>query len=343
VKRAALAAAVILVAAAPTPIVTALAPAAASAAAPGGAPAAERAGKPPGALTPVPLGVLPGSQGSGATDVNDRDRVVGWAYVDLPTARTHAWLWSGGHLTDLGSLDGPAGRSFASAVNDRGQVVGTSSSPGGGEVGFLWQNGRMTPLGTPGATLTPTDVDERGRVVGNTGGSRGLRAAVWRDGTLTELPVPDGCASTTAIASNEWGTIAGVCWAANGARHDLLWEQGGRTVRELPTGVQASDVDDRGRLAGRDAATGRATVWRPDGRGGWRAIDLGAATPSEAVDFGLSGEVSVAGGGQRVEALLWRRGVLTALPGGTGYRPDAVNRRGHVVGSSFGSSPLLWR
>src|SRR5207245_9209115 len=47
---------------------------------------------------------------------------------------------------NLGTL--PGGRvSFAIAINDAGQVVGTSE---GGSGAFLWQNGIMTDLGTLG-------------------------------------------------------------------------------------------------------------------------------------------------------------------------------------------------
>ena len=295
-------------------------------------------------LTPVSLGALPGSQGMFPTDVNDRDQVVGFAYVDLSTARTHAWLWSHGRLRDLGTLEGPDGRSSASAVNDRGQVLGSTSSPSG-DVPFLWEDGRMTALTTPADAFAPVDLDERGRVVGNRGGSDGQHAVLWQRGRLTPLPAPADCVGTTATALADSGSIVGTCYRTGSQRRDLLWERGGRTVRELDPGMEVSDVSDRGWLAGRDAATGRATVWQPDGRGGWTAHDLGARAPSEAVDFGRHREVAVAGSGlaDGADVGVWRRGSLTALPGSRGYRPNAMNERGHVVGSVFGDAPVLWR
>ena len=298
-------------------------------------------------LAPVALGVLPGSEGSFATDLDDRDRVVGWAYVDDSTARSQAWRWSEGRLTDLGTLAGPEGYSFASATNDRGQVVGTSSAPdGAGQVGFLWQDGVMTALSTPQDAFSPADIDDRGRVVGTGGGSGSLRAQLWRDGVLTTLPAPAECAQTTAGVLNDRGTIVGACYTSGGEGYALLWQGAGRSVRALEASMQVHDVDDRGWLAGQDLTTGRATVWAPQRGGGWRAVDLGAGESSTALDFGRAGEVAVRGftdSGREVRALLWRRGVLTALPGGDGYEPAAANARGHVVGSSFQATPLLWR
>lgn len=314
------------------------------------APASAPGGPPPaGDLAPVTPGVLPGFTNSGARDVNDRDQVAGWSYRLEPTARARAWRWSDGRLTDLGALAGPGADTFARGINDRGQVVGSTSMPGGppgSTVGFLWQDGRMEVLGTFEEPFYPAAVDDRGRVVGF-GGPGGLRAAIWQDGTVTTLPAPAGCALTSAEALNERGTVVGTCYPTTGERYSLLWRGAGRSVHALEVSMEVLDVDDRGWLAGRDKTTGRATLWAPQRRGGWRAIDLGVEQ-SWARAFARPGEVALtgfvdSGAGTRRHALLWRRGGLTVLPGGQDYEAVAANRRGHVVGSTPGLPPLLWQ
>lgn len=49
-------------------------------------------------------------------------------------------------MVDLGSLGG--GNTYAAALNDNGQVAGTSFTPGFEKHAFCWANGQMTDLGT---------------------------------------------------------------------------------------------------------------------------------------------------------------------------------------------------
>ena len=67
------------------------------------------------------LGTLGGTN-SYAIAINDRGQVVGYSGTDRGMTG-HAFLYSDGAMTDLGTLGGAVG-SWASAINDRGQVVG---------------------------------------------------------------------------------------------------------------------------------------------------------------------------------------------------------------------------
>ena len=128
-------------------------------------------------------GTLPGRY----YGVNRRGIAVGEVYAPaFGKTRTgdpiaHAVRWEKGKTRDLGTLGGTY--SSANAVNDRGQVVGVSNLKyDARRHAFLWENGRMRDLGTlPGDTWSAaTGIDNRGRVVGSSGGERGpSHAVLW--------------------------------------------------------------------------------------------------------------------------------------------------------------------
>lgn len=139
---------------------------------------------------------VPGHEEAHGTDLNDAQptQVVGWATgfrlapnteVDLTTRRAFIWTEAaGGRL--LGSLAGlPTSPSEANAINDQGQVVGTS----GGRA-FIWTAaGGMQELTMPAGYTNgiALDLNERGMIAGTaTAPDGGLRPVLWlvqpRDG-----------------------------------------------------------------------------------------------------------------------------------------------------------------
>jgi probable HAF family extracellular repeat protein len=71
----------------------------------------------------IDLGTL-GDGGSGAMDINDRGEIAGFSAL---RTGLHAVVWRGLRIIDLGTLPGDT-LSFASAINDHGEVVSFSAS-----------------------------------------------------------------------------------------------------------------------------------------------------------------------------------------------------------------------
>ena len=106
------------------------------------------------------LGTLGGSL-SYALAVNERGQVVGYSDYNPLSNNTHAFLWQDGAMTDLGPF-GHCCFAGASAINNRGQAVGSGPVGSGGTHAFLWQDGAMIDLGTLGGRLsTPAGVNGR--------------------------------------------------------------------------------------------------------------------------------------------------------------------------------------
>ena len=142
---------------------------------------------------PALLGRLPGGGSTVATAVNDRGDVAGVSLAADGTAR--AVRWRNGRITDLGTLGGASSSTTGTAIvggrtlNERGDVVGDSTTASGEAHAFLWRNGRMTDLGTLGGTFSSaTGVNDRGQVIGRSQLATGEgRAFLWQDGHMVDL------------------------------------------------------------------------------------------------------------------------------------------------------------
>jgi probable HAF family extracellular repeat protein len=69
--------------------------------------------------------MLPGATGSFAQGINNSGEVVGWSQADGGFDQAFIWTTTGG-TQDIGNLGGLYGAQ-AFAINDAGQVVGTST------------------------------------------------------------------------------------------------------------------------------------------------------------------------------------------------------------------------
>lgn len=106
----------------------------------------------------------PGSTYSFAYGINANGQVAGNTRPSFPPP--HAFLYSNGAMTDLGTLGGGA-MSFGHGINDSGQVVGYSETIKDSHA-FLYSNGTMTDLGTLGGSSSQGfSVNNAGQVTGS--------------------------------------------------------------------------------------------------------------------------------------------------------------------------------
>lgn len=259
------------------------------------------------------------------TRINNTGHVAFTGIIDWNTTvwKRRAYLWRDGVLTDLGTLGGTLTSSQVAGINDRDQVVGTSTNPtfSGGNA-FIWDQGTLRDLGSLGGTGTASavDINNRGQVVGNSNG----RAVLWDNGQITDLGVLPGDQVSAAIAINEAGQVTGnSLFDRFEPGHAFRWQSG--VLAPLSVTYQADPpqlvftANERGLAAG---------YWRSDGEWpravAWEAGVTWVLGPpdlfSRAIAMNDRGDVAGfvwdpnIGSTQR--AVLWRRtdAVATALP-----------------------------
>jgi len=325
---------------------------------------------------------------SRGTSINDRGWIAGFS--NLPGNQTrHGTLWRDGSFVDLGTLGGPNSSVVWPGQNNHGTVVGIAeidrldplneswscsaffpAAAGHICLGFVWQDGAMTPLPTLGGNNGfATGVNDRGQVVGwaetpvrdptcNAPQVLQFRAVMWepKRGRIHQLPPMPGDSTSAATAINQRGQAVGIsgdCDVAVGrfsARHAVLWEHG--RVIDLGNlgGISwhtAMAISERGDVVGFSNPPGdadgsfipHAFLWTE--RGGIR--DLGTLA-GDATSQGLSINtrrqvVGVSSGDAGNRAFLWEDGVMTDLnnlvePGFTDRLISAqdINEAGKITG-----------
>jgi probable HAF family extracellular repeat protein len=228
------------------------------------------------------LGTLPGGTDAGtysflsfgfATSlINNNHRAVGTA--DLPTvdpnnspfAIFHAFRWHEGVITDLGTLGG--NNSEATAINDPGQVIGTSeiTTVPDSDLGFipfhcfLWREGDMSDVGTLGGKFSwAGGINNRGQIVGVSTllGDSDFHGFLWSNGALTDLIPFPGDEASAASGINNQGKVVGASGTTSEAIRAVLWEEGVVTdLNDLipaDSGWQlqyAGSINARGQISG---------------------------------------------------------------------------------------------
>jgi probable HAF family extracellular repeat protein len=270
-----------------------------------------------------------------AMGINDSDEIAGQSEINRVNPLTgakeiRAVRWEDGKVENLGTFGGnDAG---ANAINNRGQIVGFALNKISDPYSIFDLFFQALPTGT-----TQT------------------RAFVWEEGTMRDLKTLGG-PDAWADFANERGQVAGFSYTNSipnqttgiPTTDPFLWDGG--TMIDLGTlgGAWGFPValNNRGQVIGQSNLAGDKTydpfLWD---RG--KLIDLftngvgGDLINAFAINDGsdIVGNALFAGG--KVDAALWRNGVVTdlgTLPGDQTSAAFALNSRGQIVGGSCASA-----
>lgn len=165
-----------------------------------------------------------------AEDINGLGQIIGNGFRVIDNVAVGACLfWESpeSNAVDLGSLGGNGCQ--VTAINDRGEVVGSSWTAEQERHGFVWKDGAMIDIGSPPDAPTDgvvdqalLDINNTGLAVGSSNTRQGTYPMVWSSQRGPRvLPFKASSASV-----NEWGTIAAVLYQADS--HLLLADRDGR-------------------------------------------------------------------------------------------------------------------
>ena len=309
------------------------------------------------------LGTLGGTSGNPQTEpeaINASGQVTGFSYTSTVITepckthykppRTcsfhpqHAFLYSNGTITDLGSLGGTDQGSTGFAINRSGEVAGLSGTTTSGVThAALWTGtttvdlGALAPLSS-GSWSAAFGINDSGQVVGGWAPSQSTRGTeshpwLYSNGTMTSLPVPSGLTapSCEAIAINNSGQILGNCTTASGVGPAVLWQNGTVTTLATLGGLHvtyATAINNNGQIVGYGTTSTGASDGFLDSNG--TVTNLGSFTPFALNDNGEmmdpSGPTIDSGGTEQN---------LNNLIANSGYQLNdafAINDNGQIVG-----------
>ncbi|MDM5179306.1 hypothetical protein PO883_19115 [Massilia sp. DJPM01] len=182
--------------------------------------------------------------------INNAGQIVG-------TRHDHAYLWSPGGGTDLGTLGGAS--STGTALNRFGEVTGGALTANGEEHAFIYSKGVMTDLGTVGGGKVSrgTAINDLGQVAGDFHApGTGWGAFVREGGQLRDIGNLGG-ASIWATGINNAGRVVGSA-LGQGDVHPpqtaFIYEKGVmRALNYSSSGISSANaVNQRGQITGTD-------------------------------------------------------------------------------------------
>lgn len=211
------------------------------------------------------LPTLGGNNGQ-ASGVNNRGQIAGFAEtttedsgcpphrIQLPV------LWENGKPRPLPTVDNdPDGEALW--INDKGHAVGESANCSQTIIHAVsWENGTASALPDFGTGSIAWAISDQDLIVGTVGSSDGRTqyAAIWQNGTLTNLGTLAADFAAIATGSNSKGQVVGSTWDSNfNWSHAFIYQNG--VMTDLNTLFPASSnlyatmgnkINERGEISG---------------------------------------------------------------------------------------------
>jgi probable HAF family extracellular repeat protein len=219
--------------------------------------------------------------------------------------------------------------SAALGINDSGQVVGYGQ-PSDRNVGFVYSNGSVMELnGVPFAYA----INNIGQVAGQ---SSSYHAAVWDNGSVTDLGTLNNGVYSRATAINDSGQVVG--WSRRSNEGDFwdifLYDNGVMSPLGVSSGMSSLDIDNAGQVAG--SFNGRAFRYS-NGIMEYLPND-GPVSAAEGINN--SGQIIGWGytqGFDEPRAQLWSNGAtidLGVFESGLSSQAEGLNDIGQIVGAA---------
>lgn len=140
-----------------------------------------------------------------ALALNNGGQMVGYVDDGSPTFRPTAALFGNGGVTPL-TTNGEL--SYATGINQQGQIVGLTVPAGAQTLGFVYHNGTLTTLNEPGASghTSSIAINDSGKIAF----TRDAQSYVYQNGSYTPFDSPGGPGSPSyVVAINAGGDVIG--------------------------------------------------------------------------------------------------------------------------------------
>lgn len=258
-------------------------------------------------------------------------------------------------IIDLGTLGGSM--SQANAINEMGQVVGSSTISNGETRAFLYENGSMLNLGTLGGSLSgATDINELGQITGSSFISSGnMRAFLYENGSMTNLGTFNNRDSYGNAINNSGSVVIDLNEMPGGpSRTGILYNNGALSYLAYPTDTNfVMDINDSGIIYGSYDFGGNFGSGQTVGRRSFlyqnrSIINSNVANYPGQYLFGgqinndgdITGRFSPDIAKVNMHAFAYLDGSLLDLGtlGGSYSSGRAINESEQVVGTSYGSA-----
>ncbi len=236
-----------------------------------------------------------------ASAINGSGEVTG--RIVVAAVNSHAMLWNGTTLFDLGTLGGTS--SYGLAINAAGKVTGASDMTGNTKQhAFFWNGTSMVDLGTLGGSNSAgTSINASGEITGwsDTPGNVAKHAFLWNGTMMKDLGTLGGT-NSAGVAINDKEQVTGSSDVSGHTNsHAFVWN--GASMKDLGT------------------VPGETTI-----------TPLAMNNAGQVVGYGRNSSFSVENG------FLWdgTKMVVLNVPGAaTTYSyASAINAKGQVTGSA---------